>query len=488
MTSVEPRQSAAQRLCDEGLAHHRAGRLEEARGCYKKILQRDPKHFDALHLLAMICAQTGQAELSVALSRRAISVNPKVGAAHSLLGSALHALGRSEAALESHDKAIALQPSHAEAHNNRGSTLSDLGRHEEALASFDRAIAIDANYASAHHNRGIALYQLRRPDEAVVSFDAALALQNHPLIALDRSIALLQAGRFENAWPGYEARKLRWAEDIVRCDDQTQWRGQDLSGKRLFLHHEQGLGDTIQFCRYIKTLQDRGAQVVLSLQNPLRRLLQRSWPSVEILGEGSRPTSFDYHCPLMSLPLAFGTRLETIPASPSYLRTDAGRRAEFEAKLPAKTKRRVGLVWSGSFVHPNDHNRSIAFDQLAPVLAADVDWVSLQAEIRPSDVDAVRSFGQVGLHCDALKDFDDTAALVEAMDLVITVDTSVAHLAGALGKPVWILLPFSPDWRWLLDRSDSPWYPSARLFRQQRLGDWSSVVADLQEALAALGV
>jgi tetratricopeptide (TPR) repeat protein len=485
MRPQTPGAAALQALCAEGLALHHQGRLEEARERYKKVLARDPKHFDALHLLGSVCAQSGQTELGVSLLKRAIRVNPNAALAHCALGVALNELKRCEEALASLDASIALAPGHAVAHYNRGLVLSELKRPEDALAAYDRAVALNPADALTHNNRGLALGDLRRPDDALKSLDEALALNpQNPDAVVNRAYVLLGMGRLQEGFAAYEQRKVK---DPVahRFDRGRPWTGaEDVQGRRVFLYHEQGLGDSIQFARYAPLLEARGAEVVLSVQDPLLPLIRQLSPTVELLGEDARPGRFDYHCALLSLPLAFGTTLETIPARERYFEAEPERLAKFEALLGPRTRPRIGLAWSGNPSHRNDHNRSIALARLAPLLAHEADWVALQNEVRPADAAALKASG-VRFFGEALVDFADAAALAQLMDLVITVDTSLAHLAGALGKSVFILLPFNPDWRWMLDRSDSPWYPTARLFRQPRRGDWKSVLAEVRATLAS---
>ena len=244
----------------------------------------------------------------------------------------------------------------------------------------------------------------------------------------------------------------------------------------LFLWWEQGFGDTIQFCRYAKLVEARGAKVIMSVQMPLRGLLKQISPTIQIINPHELPTDFDYHCPMLSLPLAFQTTLETIPAQQQYLKADEELQFAWSARLPPKTNSRIGLVWSGRTDSKSDYNRSMQLQQFLPILSADADWICLQKEIKEKDLGVLRQDGRIAYFGDDLRDFSDTAALLDQMDLVITIDTSVAHLAGAMGKPVWILLRYNSDWRWLLDRDDSPWYPSARLFRQQQIGDWAGVI------------
>jgi tetratricopeptide (TPR) repeat protein len=542
-------------LCEQGLTLHRAGRIEEARACYKKALLRDPKSFDALHLLGIVCSDAGESQLAVVLMRRAIAVRSNdalvqsnlakslidlkrldealasanraialdagLADAHYNRGLALHMLQRPDEALASYDAAIALRADHAqsfanrgsalrdldrpldalasqdaaialdphsaEAHNNRGSALRDLGRPAEALASYETAVSLAPGDPEAHFNKGVALADLGRADEVLASCETALALRpDYAAAHYSRGMIRLQAGDFEAGWREYEWR--RRLDPAAAFEDERLWLGapDDIAGRRLFVRYEQGLGDTIQFCRYARLLRAAGAEVVMSVQDPLAPLLRGFEPGVEILGGDERPSHVDFQCPMLSLPLAFGTRLDSIPAWPRYIEADAGRRAAFEARLGPRTRPRVGLAWSGAAQHKNDLNRSIAFERLIPALSDAVEWHALQNEIRPKDQAAFSASGRVAFHGDALADFADTAALTDLMDLVVSVDTSLAHLAGALGKPVWILLPFNPDWRWLLRREDSPWYPSARLFRQTDAGDWDGVVSALARELSAI--
>jgi tetratricopeptide (TPR) repeat protein len=521
------------------------GRYSEAESVYTDILRRQPRHFEALHLLGIIALETNRAARGVELIEKAVKLDPRVAAAHSDLGIGLQALKlykealasydrsialqanspqvhnnrgnvlrqlarheqalasydkaialrpdyavahrnrgivlrelkRHEAALGSYDKAIALQPDFAEVHRNRGLLLRDINRHEEALASFDRAIVLRPNHAATHGNRGVVLQDLARHDEALVSYNKAIELNpgdadenwNHGL-------CLLLLGKFERGWQQYEWRKRRDKPIANRGYVEPCWLGKEnISGKTLFLYWEQGFGDTIQFGRYARLAAALGAKIVLSVQDSLVRLFSQSEPDLEVIGESRKPARFDYHCPLMSLPLAFGTTLETIPSAPRYLRAAEQCKARWDARLAPKTRPRIGIAWSGSQVH-NIHNRSMDLATLLPLLSDDVQWTSLQKEISKDETEVLLRHGRVTLPGAELADFSDTAALLDLMDLVITVDTSVAHLAGAMGKPVWIMLPYNADWRWLRDRTDSPWYPSVRLFRQSALGKWDDVI------------
>jgi hypothetical protein len=290
----------------------------------------------------------------------------------------------------------------------------------------------------------------------------------------------LLTGNFEQGWADYE-RRLELAPPALT---QPPWDGRTpLAGKRLFLHWEQGLGDTLQFCRYAVLAADRGARVVLSAPDALAGLLQGLDPRVTIIGATATPPAFDLHASLMSLPAAFETTLETIPARAAYLAADAARTADLARRLGPRERPRIGLVWSGAAGHENDHNRSAPLAALAPLLGADADWFCLQKDVRDGDAAALADL-PVRIEADAIADFPGTAALIAHLDLVISVDTSIAHLAAAMGKPTWILLSSAPDWRWMLERDDSPWYASVRLFRQTSPRDWAGVVGQVQAALA----
>ena len=305
----------------------------------------------------------------------------------------------------------------------------------------------------------------------------------------NKSLALLVTGDFK---PGWELYEWRWKAETLttvyeRLFSQPLWLGKDpLAGKTILLHSEQGMGDTIQFCRYARLVAGLGARVILEIDASLVGLFQNLEGADLVIARGTPLPPFDCHCPLMSLPLAFRTDLETIPAAVPYLEVGKDRLAKWGARLGEKRAPRVGLVWSGRVLHKNDHNRSLGLAELISHLPAGCQYLSLQKEIRDMDRPVLASHGGILHFEDELVDFGDTAALCELMDVVVSVDTSVAHLAGALGRPVWILLPYMPDWRWLLDRADSPWYPSARLYRQERTGEWSGVLERVQADLLAL--
>jgi tetratricopeptide (TPR) repeat protein len=388
-----------------------------------------------------------------------------------------------EQALASHERAIALRPDFAEAYNSRGIALLYLMRPAEALASCDQAIALKPEFPEAYNNRGNILKDLRRFEEALAAYDKAIALSLDQVEAYNnRAYLLLLMGRFEEGWREHEWRKKR-RDGPIASDSYPQplWLGsEEIAGKTIFIWSEQGFGDTIQFCRYAKLLEAQGAKVVMSVQQPLLRLLKHSFSTIDVVDR--EPADFDYHCPLMSLPLAFGTSVKTIPAEQQYLKADEKLRLKWAARLPSRTRPRIGVTWSGSTTH-KIYNRSIPLETFFKLLNPTADWICLQKDIDNIDVTMLRQDGRVTFFGDDLRDFGDTAAVVDLLDLVITIDTSVAHLAGAMAKPVWMLLPYNADWRWLSDRNDSPWYPSVRLFRQHAIGDWAGPIEQVKSEL-----
>ncbi len=434
---------------------YQIGELAQAQTLLEAILKKDSKHHDAVQLLSFIAFRTKQYQTALRLLDKSLRICPDADA-YSNRGIVLYELRQLEAAVASYDQAIALRPGNAEAYSNRGNALKDLGQLDAAVASYDQAIAL-------------------RPDIGEVRYN--------------KSLALLLGGDLVAGW---ELHEWRWATEkmkpMKRIFPQPLWLGKDsIAGKTILLHSEQGFGDTIQFCRYAKLVSDLGARVILEVPKPLLGLLkQLSWVS-DVVVDGSPLLPFDYHCPLLSLPLAFKTTVDSIPCPTPYLRAEPGQLAYWTSRLGEKKAPRIGLVWSGKPDHTNDHNRSIGLAALLQHLPARFEYVSLQKEVRDSDRLALESGPHV-LHVgNELDDFTNTAALCALMDVIISVDTSVAHLSGALGKPTWVLLPFSPDWRWMLNREDSPWYPSVRLYRQPRVGDWDSVFDRVKADMTLLG-
>jgi tetratricopeptide (TPR) repeat protein len=465
-----------------------AGRIAEAEAAYRAVLAAEPGQIEALDLLAQLCRARG--DLAEALTLYAAVMKADRGSAEAASNHAvvLNELRRPAEALASLDRALILKPDAVPALYNRGNALFGLDRFEEAVRNYDRALAREPGHVDAWYNRGNALRELRRHDEALDSYRRALALAPHRAdIHVNEALTLLRMGRLREGFSAYEWRRRGAAAALPG----EPWTGvAPVAGKTIFLHAEQGFGDTLQFIRYAPLLVARGASVVAAVPAALKPLIA-AMGNVAALTAGDPQPAFDLHCAVMSLPHAFGTEFATIPASIPYLRAPPDRVTHWGRRLPATTKRRVGLVWAGSAGFEGDRHRSLPFaklmraivDKLGAAAASDVTFVGLQRDIPVADMPAVAAAADFTNIGPELRDFADTAAVISLLDLVIGVDTAVVHLAGALGKPVWIMLPHSPDFRWLLDRPDSPWYPTARLFRQSRRGDWDAVVAAVGAAL-----
>jgi hypothetical protein len=471
---------------NRGLALKDLGRMPEALAGYEQAIRLNPGYADAYNNHGIVLKELARLDEALASYEQAIRLRPDYPEAHYNRGNVLQDLERPDAALASYELAIKNKPDYGAAHNNRGLLLKKQNRLDEALASYEQAISLEPGFAEAYNNRGVALHELKRLDAALASYEQAIKLkpdyaEAHWNLALYR----LSTGDWVRGWPEYE---WRWENRELglraRKFAQPRWRGTEpLAGKTIFLYGEQGLGDMLMFCRYAKLVSELGARVIMEAPRPLIPLLGNLEGVEKLVEEGSTPPAFDYHCPLLSLPLAFKTDPATIPSASGYIASSPGKVDEWGKKLGGRTTPRVGLAWSGSMDYGDDSKRSIALRELVKRLPPHYQYFSLQKSVRSSDQNSLNSHARI-LHFGA--SFTDTAALCELMDVVISVDTSIAHLAGAMGRPVWVLLSYMPDWRWLLDRPDSPWYSSARLFRQKVSGDWAGVIDEASRALEGL--
>jgi tetratricopeptide (TPR) repeat protein len=457
-------------LYEQGVAAARAGDFVGAQALLAECLARTPGHAEALNAQGIVQQRLGRPEAAVELHARAAALKPGYGAAHANLGAALAALGHVAEALAAYDAAAAADPANAECHYNCGILLQGRGRMAEAADCYARALARRPAYPEARNNLGIALRELGRLDAAIASYRAALAQApanaeaHHNL-----GMALLEAGDLEEGWREHEWR-LAVGVTPPRHTARPRWQGGDVAGKTVLVWAEQGFGDTINFARYLPLLAARGARVLFEAHRPLLRLFA-GMAGVDLLPFGEPPPPFDMQVPLLSLPLLCGTRtLADIPAAVPYLDADPALVAVWRRRFEGLPRPLVGFAWAGNPEQKNDRNRSIPFEVAARLERAGGTCVSLQVG---------RDAGRLAGAFDAapfLADFAETAAAMRALDLVVTVDTSVAHLAGALGVPVWTMLCFAPDWRYLRDREDCPWYPGMRLFRQGAPGDWDGVL------------
>ena len=485
-----------------GLQCLQQGRLEEAWRAFSEVIAADPANAMAFHLRGLVYLQAGQAQEAIGDLRQAVLLNPRDAVGHSNLAGALREAGAYDEALASGERAIGLDPAFAEAYLHCGNALLDLARPAEALARYDQAIARQPKDPRPHSNRGAALRSLNRLPDAARSYERAMALDPvTPEIKANCGFAHLGLGDYAKGLPLFEE---RWNNRAMQAYLQSRafaapfWRGQEaLEGKTLLLHSEQGFGDILQFCRYAPLAADRGARVVVEVDAALKPLMRSLRGVDQVVAQGEPLPPIDLHCPMMSLPFAFGTTLETIPGRTPYLSADPALTAAWRARLGPRRRPRVGLAWS-SGVRPDqpelaavNGRRNLPLAKLAALRGLNVDFVSLQkgqpAEAAFDALDPAAWDGPPILNvAAALTDFSQTAALMTALDLVVSVDTSIPHLSGALGRPVWVMNRFDPCWRWLQGRTDSPWYPTARLFRQPAMGDWDSVLAEVRQALAAL--
>lgn len=474
---------------NRGVAQQALGRPLEALASYERALALRPDFAEALSSRGVALQLLDRPADALADFERALALAPQFAEAHCNRGVALLELGRPAEALESYARALALQPDFAEAHANRGAALHERWRLDEALASYDRALALKPDQPGAWSGRGIVLQEMNRLDEARQCCERAISLAPDFAEAhFNLSTCCLMQGDLARGWKEYEwrwrHRKLEKTLGKRREFTQPRWTGaQSLQGRTLLLHAEQGFGDTIQFCRYARAASERGARVILEVPRPLHTLLANLAGVATLVEEGGALPAFDFHCPLLSLPLAFETGPESVPSPGRYIESDPERVTRWRAQLGETEGLRVGISWSGSRANVGDAKRSITLADLASYLPPQHAYFSLQKDLRDGDAEILAAHPYIR-HMGA--DFADTAALCELMDVVVSVDTSIAHLAGALGRPVWILLPVIPDWRWQLKGETSPWYRSARLFRQDAIGDWRGVFERVRAGLLAL--
>lgn len=514
--AVEPRNPDY--LNDRGVALLESGAIEEALRDFDAALLLAPRFFGAYLNRGLALKQCGDAHAALAALDQAIALNPSYVPAHSNRAAILLDLQKPAEALAAAERAIALAPDFAEAWNNKGLALLGLKDFLKAVESFEHAARLDPVNAAAHYNAAGVYWQrgeyaaaaeayrrcLRAAPQHLMALNdfglAEAALGNHgaALDCYDRALRLapdfaeaqfnksltcLLLGNLKDGWRLWEARKRKKLPVGFKDFGLPLWTGaQDVAGQRILLHWEQGFGDTIQFIRYASLVKAKGADVALMVQPELAPLIHRVLPDIQLVE--AAPSEAVLQCPLMSLPRAFATDLETIPPAPVW-QADEARRAIWRARLGASDRPRIGFAWRGSAGHGNDRNRSLPLQAFLQIIDEGAAWFGIQKGMPAIDHEALSSAPQLRIFDHEIVDFEDTAALIAEMDLIITVDTSLAHLAGSMGRHCLVMLPFNPDWRWLLDREDSPWYPSIRLFRQKRLDDWTDVLREMRSALPA---
>lgn len=487
MVKREPRHAEAHSV--RGCVLRSLSRFHEALESLDRAIQVKSEYAEAHNNRGIVLRDLGRLEQALASHARAIEIKPDYANAWKNRGIVLSDLKRFADALACHDRVIQLCPEDAQAFNLRGNVLHRLRRFDEAVESHTHAAALRPDYAEAFYNRSISLRELRRVPEAVASCEKAVAIRPHYAEAWwNMAELLILAGDYSRGWPLFD---WRWKSaeygKVFRQLDRPVWRGdEDITGRTVLVNLDGGFGDTLNFCRYAVLLEQRGAKVIMEAQAGLVALLQHSFPSMRVIANGQPLPAFDLHCPMMGLPGALALPLHQIPSSIPYVRAPAGRAEKWAARLGGKTRPRIGLVWSGSTDHSNDLQRSMPAAMMGCLTTLDAEFHCLQKDIRASDLPAVAAL-PIHAWTAELHDFADTAGLILQMDLVISVDTSVAHVAGALGRPVWVLLPDVPDMRWLLDRADSPWYPQVmRLFRQDASRTWGNVLEEVRHQLSLL--
>ena len=485
---VQPRSVDA--MSNLALVLHALKRDDEALAQLDRALALAPGHADALNNRGNILLDLKRPREAIAAFDAVIAQQPRHLQAWVNRGNALAELGEHQRALAEYNGALEVAPGHPLAHYNRGNALRMLGREAEALTDYDRAISAAPNHFNAWLNRGLALAAHNRFQEALASYAKALALRPDSADAhFNAAMSLLTIGDYRRGFAEYEWRWQRTGMGGRRRLRQPLWLGEfSIAGKTILLHAEQGLGDTVQFARYAPMLARMGAKVVLEVQAELVELLAGLEGVSAVAARGDELPPFDAHCPLASLPLACKTEVASIPAGMPYLRAPEPSLEKWRTRLAALPGRRVAMAWSGRATHVNDRNRSLTLAQLEPLLAVPgVSFVSVQHELRPLDAERLANSANILPLGGELSTFADTAAVLSLCDLVVSVDTSVAHVAGALGLRTLVFVPFQPDWRWMLERDRSPWYPSLALYRQPAPGDWRSVMNQVAETLASTG-
>ena len=487
-------------LLRNSLEHIQAKEYGVAKELLQKAQTLDQKNPNILRFLSIVAALQYDFHKALDLINQSIAIAPNNGVAHSNRGNILKELGKYEEALMALDRAIELAPDYAEAYNNKGNVLQEMQRYQESLALYDKAISLQPNYAEAYSNKGNALELLRQHNQAIWHYEQAIAINPRYVDAYwHKAMTELPGGDFLAGWQNYEARWFKTHPLQFRYSGIPKLQSiADLAGKRILIWAEQGLGDTLQFSRYIQMLFSFGAQVTFVAPNALLKVLNALSQFCKLISDGGKidESEFDFQSPLLSLPLVFGTTLETIPAQIPYLDFEHDKKNLFAREIGASQKLKVGVIWNGGFRADSpelwaiNRRRNIELDVICRLKDVQgVDFYSLQkgdpaeSELRTRKEEL---WPDLINYADLLNNFSDTAALMECLDLIISVDTSSAHLAGALGRPVWILNRYDSCWRWLRGRSDSPWYPTAKIYQQNTPGDWIGVIEDVKVDLASL--
>ncbi len=469
-----------------GEAYRALGNNELSLKCYKQALEIKPDFAEAYNNMGNALNVMDRNEEATTCFEEAISIRPEFFQAYYNLGNSLQEGGNLEQAVSHYQSAISVYPSYTEAHNNIGIALLELGKHEEAITHYQEAISLNPDYSEANNNLGIALQEIGKHKEAIAHYQKAISLNpGYAEAHFNLSCLYLLLGNFEKGWEEYEWRlKLKSNIEHARSITQPQWDGRPLNGKTILIHAEQGLGDTIQFIRYIPMIAKAGGNIVVECDAKLSHLFSGYEDITRFIGSGDALPDFDTHASLLSLPNIFKTNLNSTPTDINYIYINDNLVESWKNKLSPLKKQKIGICWQGSVDNRKDHSRSIPLKYFSDILnIPEISFVSLQKGYGQDQIlsenytDKIADFSS---EMDTHKKFVDTCAIIENLDLVIGVDTATIHLAGAMGKPVWVLLPYSPDWRWMLNTNDTSWYPTMRLFRQQEPGNWAAVMDEVR--------
>jgi tetratricopeptide (TPR) repeat protein len=473
-------------LIIKGVLLYKLNRLKESIKCYDEFLSNNPQSVDAFKSRGLSFAKLGNYSKALEDFNKALSINSHDADALNNQGLTFVELKRYEEALDCYNKVLSTDPNNIISLNNKGIALQKTDLSEEAYDCYAKILLIDPCNIDALNNVGITLVELKRYKEALVCYNKAFSLNpNCSENLYSKSYLLLLTGYLQEGFKLYENRwHVESFKAKIRYFEQPLWLGEeDLSGKTLLIYPEQGFGDCIQMFRYIKALENLNVKVILEANKDLCELFSDNVNNTSVIFLSYPFSDFDYHCPMMSLPLAFKTSLNSITSPDSYIKASPLLVNKWKKKLPKKTKPFIGLVWSGSSTYKKDHLRSIPFSELTFLFGEEFQFISLQKEVPANDLEELQSNKNIIHLGNQIKDFSDTAALIDLMDLVITIDSSTAHLSGAMGKPTWILTRYNPDWRWLTSCDNSPWYNSVTLFRQNSKNFWTDVLVKVQEKL-----
>ncbi|MFY9287617.1 MAG: tetratricopeptide repeat-containing glycosyltransferase family protein [Alphaproteobacteria bacterium] len=482
-------------MMQKAVSFHKQGHMEDAEQSYQQVLKDDPKHIDALRLLGALYVQWKKMDSAIEYFEKALHVKPdhtevrnNLGIALFSQGNALRKAGQSIEASQLYERLVKLHPNDVNLRNNLGTIFHDMAKFDEAMEQYEIALQIEPNSADALVNRAGLLVELNRPDEACRGYEQALKINPNSADAKwGKSLAMLMLGDYENGWKLYEARFERNPITHPLLTQNKRWDGCPLEGKRLLIWGEQGFGDVLQFIRYAALCKEKGGFIIVQCRAPLVRLLQNCPYIDEVVTEA---TLFDYHIPIMSLPFLFGTTLNTIPSTTPYLTVSDEARLKWASRFAGSVGLKVGLVWAGNprknliEAHATDRQRSINLSMMKPLLdLPSCQFYNLQKDEASAEIMRNGLQSRLINYMPGVEDFMDTAAIIENLDLVISVDTSVVHLAGGLGKEVWVLSRFGGCWRWLRNQETNPWYPTVRIFSQPSPGDWDGCLQTVKKAL-----